>query len=139
MVGETCLLNLGPIGVGNETCLLNLGSIGVRPKEDSLGTILGPLKAILEPLEAILGPLEAILGPLEAILGPFGVILWPFWASWPLLATFGMAKTGTPSRRETNFHKCAFCHLDRLEHRFGYVLDKILGRPRGPRAAQICP
>ena len=65
MVGETCLLNLGPIGVGNETCLPNLGSIGVRPKEDSLGTILGPLKAILEPLEAILGPLEAILGAQE--------------------------------------------------------------------------
>ena len=54
-----------------------------------------------------------------------------------------MAKSGTPLRREANFPKTACCHLDRLEHRFGDVLDTTLGRPGpafgGPRAAKNDP
>ena len=73
MVGETCLLNLGSIGVGSETCLPNLGLIGVRPKEGTLGTILGPLEAILGPLGAILGPLGIILVQFLGLLVPLGL------------------------------------------------------------------
>ena len=84
MVGESCLPNLGSIGVGSETCLLNLGPIGARPKEGSLGTILGPLEAILGPLGDILGPPGDILVPFWGLLVPFGL----FWQrlAWLTLA-----------------------------------------------------
>ena len=58
----------------------------------------------------------------------------------PPRSMFGMAKIGTPSRREASFHKNALCHLDRFDHRFRVVLDTILGLPgpacEGPRAAK---
>ena len=84
MVGDTCLLNLGPIAVGSETCRLNLGPIGVRPKEGSLGTIMGPLEAILVPLGTILGPLVVISVPCLGLLVPVGL----FWRrlAWLKLA-----------------------------------------------------
>ena len=50
-----------------------------------------------------------------------------------------MAKSATPLRREAIFHKNVFCHLDRLENRFGDVLATIWGRPGGPRAAKSGP
>ena len=57
----------------------------------------------------------------------------------PPRSMFGMAKIGTPSRREASFHKNALCHLDRFDHRFRVVLDTILGFPGlafgGPTAA----
>ena len=58
----------------------------------------------------------------------------------PPMSMFGMAKIGTPSRREASFHKNALCHLDRFDHRFRVVLDTILGLPGpafgGPTAAK---
>ena len=39
-----------------------------------------------------------------------------------------MAKIGNPSKREAKFYEHASCHLDRLEHRFGDVLDTIRRR-----------
>ena len=58
----------------------------------------------------------------------------------PPRSMFGMAKIGTPSRREASFHKNALCHLDRFDHRFRVVLNTISGLPGptfgGPAAAK---
>ena len=135
MVGETCLPNLGPIGVGNETCLPNLGSIGVRPKEDSLGTILRPSWSLLRPSWGLLRPSWGLLGPSWGLLGSSCGHFGPLGLFWQRLAWLKLA----PRQGEKQiFTILCFCRSSSLEAILGQAWGHLgaswghLGDVMGP-------